>query len=482
MSTSSSPVAGSALSLSPKSAGGVTDPQQTNEVIGPNDSVASFTKVLSELALGEQGGISNGKPPLEAKHPSDRGGRNKNHLSKAADLKRETFEPLVGVSPTPVQEVSHKGNVLGADKASNGNGDVPGASRAQASMGTASSAQTGAKPAASFVTSQWAGPSSMGSLTGEVSGTAIAETNQRGDSPVVRAVQASKTPPFSPSVEPSKPSVIASAPETSKASAVQKMSDQSQMEAVLTDSGTAAIAKTSALESPFAPWYGSAPKEMQISGNPFPVSRESLPTRAGAMDRSVSGGLVNSTSMPAESARPATSDRTSRSFMASSAATANAHLNFLQVQKADSSMAVVPSNTSGNLSASIDVKALSEAISRPLVNGNGSHTIVVAMHPAELGQLEAVVSMDRTALQVSLAPQTQAGHLALAQAVDALKSQLAQSGMNVNVTLRDPGSQSGNEPRQYRNEPRQASEVPDDGTRSRSAVSPLTAGQIHLVL
>lgn len=471
MSTSSSPVAGMALSLSPKSAGGVTDPPQANGAIGPNVAVESFTKVLSEQTAGAQGGISHGKTPLQdAKHPTDRVGRNKNQASKAADTKRSILEPLIGVPAAPVLEVPSNGKVRVPILASKGNGAVRQVGRAQPSMSVASPAQTNAKVAPAFVQPQSVDAASGGSLIGEVAGAAAAETTQVVSSSEISAVEASK------------PSVMAAASETSRVSAAQKVSDLSQRAAASTVSDAIGTAKASASEVPFGLRSGGAPNEMQISGNPLPVSQESLPTPAGVMDRSVSGGLVNSKLMPAESARPATSDRASRSSVASSAMSATASLNFLQVQKVESSTTISGSPVSGNSAASLDVKALSEAISRPLADGHGSHTIVVAMHPADLGQLEAVVSMDHTALQVSLAPQTQAGHLALAHAVDALKNQLAQNGMSVNVTLRDPGSQSGSQPRQYPNEPRRGPEVPNDRTVAPSSVSSFTTGQMHLVL
>ncbi len=448
--------------------------------IGTNDAVVSFTKVLSEQAVGEQSGISHGKTLVhEAKHPTVRGGRKKNQAGKGADLKRSNLEPLVGVSPAPIHEVPHNVNVRIAAASLKGSGDVRDSGRAQASMGAASPAQASTKLDPNFVKSQLVEPGPGGSPNGEVA--AVAETTQGGGSSEIGAVEVLKTPPLSTSVTSSKASVIATPPETSGLSAVQAVSDPSQRAAAPTDSEMAGIAKTSASEASSAPWSAKAAWEMQISGNPFPVSREFPPTRAGTMERSVSGGLVNSIPMPAESARPATPGKASRYSMAGSAMSATAHLNFLQVQKAEGSTAIVGNSAIDHSSVTLDVKALSEAISRPLVDGNGSHTIVVAMHPADLGQLEAVVSVDRTALQVSLAPQTQTGHLALAHAMDALKSQLAQSGMNVNVTLRDPGSQPGNEPRQYSNESPGAPEVGNDGTSSRPLVSSV-AGQIHLVL
>ncbi len=92
--------------------------------------------------------------------------------------------------------------------------------------------------------------------------------------------------------------------------------------------------------------------------------------------------------------------------------------------------------------SSLDVDDLSGSISRPLSDGNGTYTVTVAMHPPELGHLQAVLSLDGNDLQVSLTAQTQTGHDALADATDALKNQLSRGGVNVNVPCAIPGRRS----------------------------------------
>ncbi len=133
--------------------------------------------------------------------------------------------------------------------------------------------------------------------------------------------------------------------------------------------------------------------------------------------------------------------------------------------------------------SSLDVDDLSGSISRPLSDGNGTYTVTVALHPPELGHLQAVLSLDGNDLQVSLTAQTQTGHDALADATDALKNQLARGGVNVNVTLRDPGSQAGGDDR-YR--PPTSSGAGSFITESTAMETPLpsglVSGQIHLVL
>jgi flagellar hook-length control protein FliK len=147
---------------------------------------------------------------------------------------------------------------------------------------------------------------------------------------------------------------------------------------------------------------------------------------------------------------------------------------------------VVTSPTSSSTQSTadaLDVDGLSGSISRPLSDGNGTYTVTVALHPPELGHLQAVMSLDGNDLQVSLTAQTQAGHEALANATEALKDQLARGGVNVNVTLRDPGSQSGGD-EQYRPPTSSGTSafVVDAVTPGTLLPSATVAGQIHLVL
>ena len=52
--------------------------------------------------------------------------------------------------------------------------------------------------------------------------------------------------------------------------------------------------------------------------------------------------------------------------------------------------------------SSLDVDGLSGSISRPLSDGNGTYTVTVALHPPELGHVQAVMSLDGNDLSVSL--------------------------------------------------------------------------------
>ena len=130
--------------------------------------------------------------------------------------------------------------------------------------------------------------------------------------------------------------------------------------------------------------------------------------------------------------------------------------------------------------SALDVGAVVGAISRPVVDGGG-YSVVVAMHPSELGQLQAVVSQHGNDLHVVITPETRPGHDALASAVNTLRDELSRGGLNVNVTLRDPGSHPG--------ERRDGASTPATRTDDATTISPrapesltLGASQIHLVL
>jgi hypothetical protein len=131
---------------------------------------------------------------------------------------------------------------------------------------------------------------------------------------------------------------------------------------------------------------------------------------------------------------------------------------------------------------SLDVPELANSISQAVLGPGGSYTINVAMHPADLGHVQAVVTLSGNDLHVAIAPQTPAGHAALASAADALKSELSRSGLNVNVSLRDPDSRSG---RGNEELPRPAltdSDMPPGAGESTAVSESLTVSQIHLIL
>jgi hypothetical protein len=132
--------------------------------------------------------------------------------------------------------------------------------------------------------------------------------------------------------------------------------------------------------------------------------------------------------------------------------------------------------------SSLDVSSLATSISQATLGSDGSYTINVAMHPSDLGHVQAVVSLNGVNLHVAITPQTPTGHAALASAVETLKSELSRSGLNVNVSLRDPESRSGPRyPDAQRSVPIGADESVAEGEATPVPES-LNASQIHLIL
>ncbi len=94
-----------------------------------------------------------------------------------------------------------------------------------------------------------------------------------------------------------------------------------------------------------------------------------------------------------------------------------------------------------------------------------------------------IVGIAPALLPTTLTAQTQTGHDALANATVALKNQLARGGVNVNVSLRDPGSQAGGEQRYRPPTTSGAGSFITEGSAAEAPIpSGLGAGQIHLVL
>ncbi len=213
------------------------------------------------------------------------------------------------------------------------------------------------------------------------------------------------------------------------------------------------------------------------------LRKESLPAQASSQAESAKGGLTVKKPVSAEPARLTAASRSEVLVVKGSPISAIPQAHVVETVTGPSVKSSVL-NPSANHSGSLDVTALSQAVLRPISAGGGTHTLLVAMHPAELGPLEAVVSLNQNGIQVALMPQTVMGHTALANSVEALKSQLAQGGMNVNISLQDPDSQSGNEARHQRQHGAPVQPAPPFNAKGASS-PPLLAsvsGQIHLVL
>jgi hypothetical protein len=140
----------------------------------------------------------------------------------------------------------------------------------------------------------------------------------------------------------------------------------------------------------------------------------------------------------------------------------------------------------GEATAGVDISDLAASISRPLAEGSGDYSVQVSLHPPELGEVRALLSLQGDVLHVTLTPDHATGFDALSDAMPALHEQLAGGGVEVHVTLGHPGDAEGGAGRGASEAGPAGRAPPDDATAaaSTSAVPVTTAGpgRIHLVL
>jgi flagellar hook-length control protein FliK len=91
----------------------------------------------------------------------------------------------------------------------------------------------------------------------------------------------------------------------------------------------------------------------------------------------------------------------------------------------------------------VDIDDLAASISRPLAGGSGEYSVQVSLHPPELGEVRALLSLQGDVLHVTLTPEHASGYDALSDAMPALHEQLGGGGVEVNVTLGQPGDTQG---------------------------------------
>jgi Flagellar hook-length control protein FliK len=149
-------------------------------------------------------------------------------------------------------------------------------------------------------------------------------------------------------------------------------------------------------------------------------------------------------------------------------------------------LAEFPDGAAGTAASPLDVGDLATSISRPLAAGNGDYSVQVSLHPPELGEVRALLSLQGDVLHVTLTPEHASGFEALSDAMPALHEQLAGGGVEVNVTLGQPGDTQDEEGRRPASPGPSPQVLSDDATSARTPSSfPTTAagpGRIHLVL
>ncbi|MHB1599762.1 MAG: flagellar hook-length control protein FliK [Acidimicrobiales bacterium] len=76
----------------------------------------------------------------------------------------------------------------------------------------------------------------------------------------------------------------------------------------------------------------------------------------------------------------------------------------------------------------------------------GTQSVTIALHPADLGTVQATLVLRDGTLTVRLVASTSAGTAALHAALPDLQSGLTANGERSSVLLGDPGSQGGSQP------------------------------------
>ena len=152
-----------------------------------------------------------------------------------------------------------------------------------------------------------------------------------------------------------------------------------------------------------------------------------------------------------------------------------------------SAPAVTPSAGTPATEPGPDLQALSSSFAQVLSQGDGEYSVAVSMHPPQLGEVRALLSLQGNVLQVVLTPHQDLGRAALASALPALRNQLSSSGLQVEISFgqrqSDSGENRGPADRAATTGDREGDEQvapPDD-----EPVDPMTGNsdsRIHLVL
>jgi len=209
----------------------------------------------------------------------------------------------------------------------------------------------------------------------------------------------------------------------------------------------------------------------------------------GSADPEVAPGSVVLRAGPLHSEASASTPNATASALNASAVTAagTGSLRSTAVSAQEgSTVAAFPDGEGVISSSGLDIGDLAASISRPLAAGGGDYSVQVSLHPPELGQVRALLSLQGDVLHVTLTPEHSSGFDALSDALPTLHDQLAGGGVEVHVSLGQPGDQPGGDGGATAEAGSVATAPSDDASQSLLLSSvPVTSGdpgRIHLIL
>jgi hypothetical protein len=249
-------------------------------------------------------------------------------------------------------------------------------------------------------------------------------------------------------------------------------------------SGPLSVANLAA-QLPHTAGAGSNSNGVSTKPGPADVTGDGPSEARGVADREAAPGsaalhsgpvriLVNGTTTPGAA------------VSALSAATTGTGTSGAVAVSADEVLELAEFPDAGGGTTGVDVSDLAASISRPLAGGSGDYSVQVSLHPPELGQVRALLSLQGDVLHVTLTPEHSGGFDALSDAMPALHEQLAGGGVEVHVTLGQPGDPEGGDGRGGAEDglarTAASDNAPPDVPVVAIPISTAGPGRIHLVL
>ena len=238
-------------------------------------------------------------------------------------------------------------------------------------------------------------------------------------------------------------------------------------------SPTAAFVATVATNRPHSFDVGTPDEDGRAAPAPAGASEAGHTGARGSVDPEGAPGSVvlragSLHGEPAASAPSATASALNASTV-TAAGTGSSRSGAVSAQEG-STVAAFPDVEGAIGSSGLDIGDLAASISRPLAAGGGDYSVQVSLHPPELGQVRALLSLQGDVLHVTLTPEHSSGFDALSDALPTLHDQLAGGGVEVHVSLGQPGDQPGGavgqRPKRHR------PTTPSDGTSHPSPSPP----------